>query len=274
MNSLNDIPTVVSEGEEPRESDSMIDDYLKGLNKGIGKLIDKDQIRIAKENKNKPKETTANVNDTLVLLIDGGADDDGKQIKDSKLIKETNKNTRIPIKDIDKHVSIQDNLVEIDEISGKPEINKSMRKEDIGKFIKNIEKVNEKMDKLDSKLVAKEGKAKQIKNERETIKSGAKVINKLDTNLNEGKEKTNTDLIGSEKREEVPTTVLSNLTVLEQTYTLEQYHKRYEHKCKKEIKALEEIQIKQEDLHGVLECNEELHADQYNSVPYEYQNYM
>uniref|UniRef100_A0A8D8VBL4 PRKCA-binding protein n=2 Tax=Cacopsylla melanoneura TaxID=428564 RepID=A0A8D8VBL4_9HEMI len=274
MNSLNDIPTVVSEGEEPRESDSMIDDYLKGLNKGIGKLIDKDQIRIAKENKNKPKETTANVNDTLVLLIDGGADDDGKQIKDSKLIKETNKNTRIPIKEIDKHVPIQDNLVEIDEISGKPEINKSMRKEDIGKFIKNIEKVNEKMDKLDSKLVAKEGKAKQVGDERETIKSGAKVINKMDTNLNEGKEKTNTDLIGSEKREEVPTTVLSNLTVLEQTYTLEQYHKRYEHKCKKEIKALEEIQIKQEDLHGVLECNEELHADQYNSVPYEYQNYM
>ncbi|KAL1451815.1 hypothetical protein WDU94_006155 [Cyamophila willieti] len=244
--------------EEPRESDCMIDDYLKGLNEGIGKLVDKDELNTGKEDKN--------TNKVLFIYHDT---DGNEQIKDSKLIKDTEENTSNLRKE-DKHLSIQENLLKIDDMS-KSESNKSIGKENIGKFIINIDKVNEKMDKLD-KLVDKQGKinAKQVGNKRETMKSGSKEMDKLDNNLDKNKEKTDTDLNSSQKYE-VPTTVLSNLTVLEQTYTLEQYHKRYE---QKEKQTLESIQIKEEDLHGVHECNEELHADQYNSVPYEYQNYM
>lgn len=258
--------------EESKETDRMLEDYLKGFNEGIGKLMDKEKLPT---NVNDKKETAKNEN--LVLLIDENVIQvEKKQEADMERIMDEC--------DLgDQYGEYQSNKQQV-----KIETNETEQKTNIKKFIQNMDELNEKMDKLVEKDNKRQGiVSKRIEHE---IKKQIR-LTKLPERSDKADETTELINVGtkeSDKKEDITEskdankakenllsdTLQSNLTVLEQTYTLEEYHRRFERKCEKERKALEEMDLKEMETHGVHECNADLHEDQYNSVPYEYQNYM
>lgn len=276
---LIDIPT-----EEPTETESMIDDYLKGLNEGIGKLLEKEQVEKVKQEThatsgNKIKEET-----NLVLLIDDDikSKDVGKEIKEDNIKTIKDSKEKPPIENTSKP-------------NGKSTKHERKAKEDIGAFIQNINEVNKVIDELVKNEEKRTSKLKTRKNHE--VRDKIEPLVDIDTKYGQ-----NEDILDAKSERfpnEVPSdtqatndtghptnnktippfndklqTLPSNLTVLEQTYTLEQYHERYEAKCRHEKKTLEALVLKEEDMHGVNECHADLHEDHYNSVPYDYQNYM
>lgn len=263
--------------EESNETDSMFEDYLKGFNEGLGKLMDKKQLQ-TKVNEAKSKETITG-NKNILLLIDENVVN--FENKEATRIEET----MYKDEEFGEYLSNTERGTLNNE-------NKGGQKADIKKFIANMDELNEKMDKLVENDDKRQGFAsEQIENKLE-VKEKERATKRRDKNENNSDETTG--LINTRKLEEnikehmnelkdnnitnignsPHNTLLSNLTVMEQTYTLEEYHKRFERKCKQEMKALEEINLNQMETHGVNECNADLHEDQYNSVPYEYQNFM
>ncbi|KAI5719856.1 hypothetical protein M8J76_015963 [Diaphorina citri] len=289
----------------------LLDDYLQGLNQSIEKLMDKEQAGVTKENPTGSEgfKSTSGTTTTktiigasnLVLLIDDSADQvltiedigKGNDIKQIDASIDINKQMD---RHMDKPAELETNTGTDNKVLETNTDSKSAikGKDELKTFIANMDKVNQTIDKIVSKDRAG-NVPESFKDRQECRKNESTFKNeRFSPNVNETKERTSEKTEINTKIEETAdlqrnsydnkdkndksatltndTESISNLTVLEQTYTIEDYHKRYERRCRHEMKALEQVVL--EKSHGVHECNAELHEDQYNSVPYEYQNYM